>query len=371
MLFYRPDYLMMTAGPTMVSGNVLHARSKYFGNPDLDSDFFSYYKFVCHRLSQFFGTEKSKVIIMSGEGMLGLDSACASLTEKGDRVLVISNGVFGEGFKDLVEIYGGEVTLFESSWKKSIDLEALKKFLEEDSNFKYATLVHCDTPSGILNDVSPVCQLLKSKGILTVVDTVAALGGVDFRTDEWGVDVALAGSQKVFSAAPGLTMVAVSDNAWKAMESRKTPITSFYCNLLLWKDCEEKKMFPYTMPVSDIMSLGVSIDNLLSETVYRLFDRHEEMRDLSIDRLKNVGCELYLESDYSPTVTAFIPPEGISAQELIDHMRNKYKILLAGSYGPLSGKVVRIGHMGENAREDRVRFTLDCIEKSINELLNK
>ncbi|MEG2959969.1 MAG: alanine--glyoxylate aminotransferase family protein, partial [Cetobacterium sp.] len=92
MLFYRPNYLMMTAGPTTVSGNVLHARSKVFGNPDLDSDFLSYYRFVCHRLSNFLGTEKSQIIIMNGEGMLGLDSACASLTEKDDRVLVISNG---------------------------------------------------------------------------------------------------------------------------------------------------------------------------------------------------------------------------------------------------------------------------------------
>ena len=371
MLFYRPNYLMMTAGPTTVSGNVLHARSKVFGNPDLDSDFLSYYRFVCHRLSNFLGTEKSKIIIMNGEGMLGLDSACASLTENGDRVLVISNGVFGEGFKELIEPYGGKVTVFESSWKKSVDLESLKKFLNKDSNYKYATLVHCDTPSGLLNDIAPICQLLKSKGILTVVDTVAALGGVDFRTDEWGVDIALSASQKVFSAAPGLTVLAVSDDAWKAMENRSSPIPSFYCNLLLWKNIEEKKVFPYTMPASDIISFGTAVDNLLSETVYRVFDRHLEMRDLCIEKLNNIGCSLYLEENFSPTVTAFLPPVGITPAELITHMREKYNILLSGSYGPLSSSVVRIGHMGENAREDRVRFTLDCLEKSIFELKNR
>lgn len=368
MLYKSPDYLMMTAGPTTVNGNVLHSRSKVFGNPDLDSNFFSYYRFLCYKLSQFFGTEKSKVIIMSGEGMLGLDSACASLTEKGDRVLVISNGVFGEGFKELVEIYGGEVTLFESSWKKGINYEELASFLEKDSNFKFATVVHCDTPSGVLNDIGPICQLLKSKGILTVVDTVAALGGTDFRVDEWGVDIALAASQKVFSAAPGLTILTVSDDAWKAIEDRKTPIPSFYCNLSLWKDCEEKKLFPYTMPISDIISLGTALDNLLSETLYRVFDRHLEARDYCIEQLKTFGCSLYLEDNFSPTATAFLPPQGIQAQDLIDHLREEYKILLAGSYGPLHGKVVRIGHMGENARADRVRFTMEALGKAIEDL---
>jgi aspartate aminotransferase-like enzyme len=359
---------MMTAGPTTVAGNTLHSRSKVFGNPDLDPDFLSYYKFVCHRLRNFIGSNQSKILIMNGEGMLGLDAACASLTEKGDRVLVISNGFFGEGFKGLIEPYGGEVTIFESSWKKSIDLKKLEEFLEKDSNFKYATLVHCDTPSGLLNDIGPICQLLKSKGILTVVDTVAALGGVEFRMDDWKIDIALSASQKVFSAAPGLTIVAVSDDAWKAMENRTTPIPSFYCNLLLWKDIEDKKSFPYTMPASDIIGLGTAIDNLLSETLFRAFDRHEEMRDLCIKKLKEFGCSLYLEDNFSPTVTAFLPPKGIDAEDLLVHLRAKYNILLSGSYGPLAGKVIRIGHMGENAREDRVRFTLDCLEKAIIDL---
>lgn len=367
---FKPNYLMMTAGPTMVAGNTLNARSKFFGNPDLDFNFFAYYKFLCNKLSGFFGTNKSQILIMSGEGMLGLDAACASLTEKDDKVLVISNGIFGEGFKDLVEIYGGKVTLFESDWKKGIDFKKLEKFLDTNSDFKYATLVHCDTPSGVLNDIAPICKLLKSKGILTVVDTVAAIGGVEFFADEWGVDIALAASQKAFSAAPGLTILSISNEAWDAIFSRKTPIPSFYCNLALWKDWEEKKMFPYTMPASDIISLGVAIDNLISETTFRLFDRHIEMRDLCMKELKNMGCELYLESHHSPTVTAFLPPKGISADKLIDHLMKKYGVLLSGSYGCLAGKIIRIGHMGESAREDRVRFTLDCLKKSIEDLKN-
>ena len=126
-----------------------------YGNSDWDDDFFKFYEKLCKKLGKIWGAKKAKTIIMSGEGMLGLDAACASLTEKGDNVLVISNGIFGYGFKELVENYGGEVTVFETDKKRAIDKDALRVFLEKnkDKGFKYATVVHCDTPSGVFNDI--------------------------------------------------------------------------------------------------------------------------------------------------------------------------------------------------------------------------
>ena len=103
---YKANYLMMTPGPTMVRENVLKARCSFFGNPDLDPNFFAFYEELCKKTGKLFGAKKAQTIIMNGEGMLGLDTACASLTEPGDKVLVISNGIFGEGFKGLVETYG-------------------------------------------------------------------------------------------------------------------------------------------------------------------------------------------------------------------------------------------------------------------------
>lgn len=99
---YNPNYLMMTPGPTMVRKNVMEKRSEFFGNPDIDDDFFKFYDELREKTSKIFGCSKSNIVIMSGEGMVGLDSACASLCEKGDRVLIIENGLFGAGFADLV-----------------------------------------------------------------------------------------------------------------------------------------------------------------------------------------------------------------------------------------------------------------------------
>lgn len=105
---------------------------------------------------------KEDVFVLSEEGILGLEAACASLTEPGDRVLIIDNGVFGEGFKDFVKVYGGNPVLYSVNRRSDIDIDQLRAFLEKDNNFKYATIVHCDTPSGVLNNIGEICPLLKN-----------------------------------------------------------------------------------------------------------------------------------------------------------------------------------------------------------------
>ena len=303
----RANYLMMTPGPTMVRENVLHARGDYYGNSDFDPKFFEFYGQLCKKIGKIFGAKKAQTIIMAGEGMLGLDSACASLTEKGDKVLVISNGIYGAGFKELVETYGGEVTLFESEVDNKINTDKLRVFLEQnkDVGFKYATVVHCDTPSGVLNNVKDICKTLKSMGIMTVVDAVSSVGGTELKVDEWGIDIALGASQKVFSAATGLTIMTISEDAWKVIENRETPIPSFYCNLSLWRNCVEKKFFPYTMPMTAIVALGVAIDNMFEEGLDKVIERHYAAAEYTRTRLMDLGLELYLKGGYSPTITAF------------------------------------------------------------------
>lgn len=158
---------------------------------------------------------------MLGEGMIGLEAAIINLVEKGDRVLVLNNGVFGAGFADFVKFYEGEPTIYEDDFRRGFDIEKLKKFLEKDHDFKVATMVHCETPSGITNDVKSICNLLNSYGILTIVDTVSGMGGEEFDFDDYKVDIALGGSQKCISAPTGLTLVTISDRAKKAIKERK------------------------------------------------------------------------------------------------------------------------------------------------------
>ena len=356
---------IMTPGPTEVRENVRMARALATTNPDLDLQFYEFYKETCAKIGKFLKT-KNSIRILSGEGILGLEAACASLTEAGDRVLVIDNGIFGEGFADFVKMYGGEVVFFKIDRKFKIDIIELEKFLEKDHDFKYATVVHCDTPSGVLNDIDKICPLLKKNGILTVVDSVAAMGGEDIRVDEWKIDIALGASQKCISAPAGLTLLSISEDAFKSMEQRKTPIASYYCNLLVWKSYYEDKWFPYTPPISDIVGLRQAIDNILEDE--EVIQRHNSIAKATRKAVMEAGLNLYIEDGYSNTVTVIEIPKGINDKELLKQMLDEFNVFIAGSFGYLQGKVIRIGHMGENAKKDKMVYTLLALQNSLKAL---
>lgn len=357
--------IIMTPGPTQVRENVRMSRALETTNPDLDIQFYDFYKDTCENIAKFLKT-RNEVRILSGEGILGLEAACASLTEKGDRVLVIENGIFGEGFSDFIEMYGGKVVFFRGDRKKKINIDELNSFLIKDSNFKFATIVHCDTPSGVLNEISKIIPLLKKYGIITVVDSVAAMGGEELMVDDWQVDIVIGASQKCISAPPGLTFLSISEKAFNVMENRKTPIASFYCNLLVWRDYFKNKWFPYTPPISDIVGLSTAINNILNEK--DILSRHKSVAEATRKAIKESGLNLYTYDGYSNTVTVIELPKNINDKELRDIMVKDYNVFIAGSFGFLEGKVIRIGHMGENAKKDKVAYTLFALQKALEKL---
>ncbi|MBQ8856960.1 MAG: alanine--glyoxylate aminotransferase family protein [Lachnospiraceae bacterium] len=358
-------YKIMTAGPTQVKENVRMARSLETTNPDLDLAFYEFYKETCDILQEMLHSTGT-AYILSGEGILGLEAACASLTEPGDRVLVLDNGIFGKGFADFVTMYGGEAVLFTSDYQRPINPEDLKSFLEKDSDFKYATVVHCDTPSGVLNDISKICPMLAEYGILSVVDSVAGMFGEYVNVDESQIDILCGGSQKALSAPAGLTMLWVSDKAMKAMESRKVPVASFYANILTFRNYYENKWFPYTMPISDINGLRVALDNVKADE--SILERHAKIAEATRRAVQKAGLKLYLKEGYSNTVTVIEVPEGVTDEQILSTMRDKYHVMISGCFDVLAGKVIRIGHMGENARVEDMILTLEAMDKTFADL---
>lgn len=356
---------IMTPGPTQVRENVRMARSLATTNPDLDLEFYEYYKDTCDLLSELLHT-KNVCYILSGEGILGLEAACASLTEPGDRVLVLDNGIFGKGFADFVKIYGGEPVLYSADYRREFDMEALAAYLEQDHDFKYAALVHCDTPTGVQNPIEEICPLLKRYGILSVVDAVASMFGVDINVDTCQADIVCGGSQKALSAPVGLTMVCVSDEAIRVMEQRKTPIASFYANLLTFRDYYKNKWFPYTMPISDIYGLRTALENVKADK--EIHKRHADIAAATRQAVTEAGLKLYLERGYCATVTVVEVPEGVDSAVLLDTMTEKYGVMIAGCFDFLAGKVIRLGHMGENANVEDVTMMLYALECALADL---
>lgn len=356
---------IMTPGPTQVRENVRMARSLATTNPDLDLAFYDYYKDTCDLLSNLLHT-KNVSYIMSGEGILGLEAACASLTEPGDRVLVLDNGIFGKGFADFVKIYGGEPVLYTADYHQDFDVDALAAWLENDHDFKYATIVHCDTPTGVLNPIESICPLLKKYGILSVIDAVSSMFGVDIDVDACQADIVCGGSQKALSAPVGLTMVCVSADAIKAMEQRKTPIASFYANILTFRDYYKNKWFPYTMPISDIYGLRTALENVKADSA--IHQRHAKIAEATRKAVTEAGLKLYLNKGYCATVTVVEVPGGVDSAALLHTMEEQYGVMIAGCFDILAGKVIRLGHMGENANVEDVTMMLDALDHTFADL---
>lgn len=358
-------YKIMTPGPVQVPENVRLARSLSTTNADLDPQFYDEYKETCELISELLHT-KNETLILSGEGILGLETACASMTEPGDRVLILDNGIYGAGFADFVSMYGGIPVMYTKDYKNAFDVDELDAYLKEDHDFKYATVVHCDTPSGMLNDIHKICPLLKSYGIMTVTDSVSGMFGNEVNVDKAQIDILCGGSQKAVSAPPGLTFVTISDEAKKAMENRKIPIASFYCNLTIFKDYYKNLWFPYTMPISDIYGLKAAMDNIAADK--DLIKRHARIANATRKAIEAFGLKLHLESGFSDTVTVFDVPEGMTADDILERMREKHGIMLAGSFGELAGKVIRIGHMGASANVGDMLEVMSGLEETLRYL---
>ena len=331
-------------------------------NPDMEEEFFERYRNTQMLLQKIYHT-KDDVLILNGEGILGLEAACATLIEPGDKVLCIDNGIFGHGFIEFAKMYGGDVTVFKSPYDEPVDMEKLRVFLEENHDFKAATLVHCETPAGLVNPVEFICPLLKSYGILSIVDSVSSLAGEPVFMDEWKMDIVLGASQKCISAPPGLTLVGISEDAREAVKKRRTPVSSYYLNLSVFDGWYEKKWFPYSQPVSDIFALEEALNVILEED--DSVRRHGILARSVREAVLRSGLKLYAKSGYSATVTTILLPEGIPFLALKDEMVNTHHVLIGGAFDYLGNQVFRIGHMGENAREEKLYRTLKAVHYSL------
>lgn len=358
-------YKLMTPGPTQVLENVRMSRSLACTNPDLDTEFVEFYKETCELISSLLHT-KNETLILNGEGILGLEAACASLTEANDKVLILDNGIYGKGFADFVNIYQGVPEIYHADYKHTLNVDDLAAYLKDHHDFKYATVVHCDTPSGMLNDISRICPLLKQYNILTVVDSVSAMFGEPLDVDQFQIDLLCGGSQKAVSAPPGLTFVTISDDAKKAIKNRRTPIASFYANLKLFENYYETKWFPYTMPISDIYGLRTAFNNIAAD--HKLLNRHKIIGEATRNTLQAAGIKLHLKSGFSNTVTVFDTPDQVHTEWILDKMKSEHGIMLAGSFDDLAGKVIRIGHMGANATISNMIETLSALDTVLREL---
>jgi len=365
----EPVRLLMTPGPVEVSPRVLAALARpqiyhYY------KGFVDFFDETTEKMKKIFQT-KSDVIIMQGEGVLGLEAAVLNTINPGDKVLVLDNGPFGKWFGIYVENAGGKPVYLTSPNNEAFHAEKLREKLDTEKDIKAMTVIHCETPAGILNPVKDLCPIAKKRGILTIVDSVAALGGVDMKPDEWGIDICCGASQKVISAPPGLTMVSISKDGWDAIDGKKNPIKNSYVSIPDYRDTWLKaKRFPFTPLVSEIYALSEAADELLEEGLENSFKRHQMVADACRDGAEKIGMKLWARrrEDASNTVTALQIPPFTTDVEIVRGMVEKYGILIGGGYGETKGELLRIGHMGYHATLPNVIATLAAMDGTVADI---
>lgn len=352
--------MLMTPGPTELPSRVREALHRPIQNPDIDSEFISFYHALEQKLATVYQTNDS-VVIPGGEGILGLEMSVASILDPGDKILCLANGHYGNGFADFVELYDGTPIMYETDYGTPFDLDAIQE-LVSTHDFTAATMVHCETPIGVLNDLTDVLPYLQSQDILTIVDAVSSLGGTPVPVGS--IDICIGASQKCFSSPPGLTTLSVSDRAWNTIDS--TPQRSYYASIEPWKtQWIDDEWFPYTHLVSNLYALDESLDIILEEGLETVFDRHKTVAEYCRTRGRDIGLDPFPMNDElcSPTVTAF--STDTNARTIQERLQENHDITLATSLGDYESSILRVGHMGYNATMDRVRKTMDALETTI------
>lgn len=369
--FYT-DRFIMTPGPTEIPLRVKLALMRETTNPDLDPEFLEVYNETRSMLKTLLGVSSGSIYVMVGEAMLGLEAAIANTVRRGTKVLVIGNGVFGEGFVDLVKMYGGTPVLVENCdecWRRSADPTVVDRELEKHRDIEVVTLVHCDTPSAVLNNLHEIGKVVKSHGPLLVVDAVSSIGGVPVDFEGSGVDILIGGSQKVLNTPPGLTIIAISKRAWDRIN--EVDYKGFYLDLKLWRDMlDGQGVFPYTMSDVLVYALRESLKMIIEEGVENVYKRHEAAKRASWRALGALGLKPFPSSPEhsSPTVTAFEVPRGIVEEDLRRLLWAKYGVMIAGSWGRLQGKVLRVGHMGIQASRLHLIIAYTSLARALRDM---
>jgi serine---pyruvate transaminase len=282
------------------------------------------------------------VLVFAGSGTAAMESAVSNLASPGDRVLVASAGNFGERWLELARAYELDVVHLEQAWGERLDAARIG---ERAAGCAVVYVTHSETSTGVVHDVQAIADAVRPSGAALVVDAVSSLGGVELATDEWGVDVVVAGSQKALMTPPGVAFASVSERAWTLAAAARAPRYT-----LDWdraRTAQEKGDTPFTPPISLLYGLRAAVALIADRGLEAGFAHNRRLARGAREGVKALGLELFSPDDESSAmVTAFRMPDGVDGQQVYSRLRDRFGIVLAGGQGKLRGRIVRIGHMG-------------------------
>ncbi|MEP4030484.1 alanine--glyoxylate aminotransferase family protein [Roseibium polysiphoniae] len=368
----RQPTFTLTTGPVNCYPEVLQG----LAHPvlyDYDPVFQETYERVSRKLCKVMASDEPP-LILQGEPVLGLEAAAASAVSGEDTVLNLVSGVYGEGYGFWLQRYCKEFLEIRVPFNEAIDPASVEKMLAERPDIKVVAACHHDTPSGTINPVREIGEIVAKSGAIFIVDAVSSFGGMEVLPDAIKADIFVTGPNKCLGCPPGLSLLSISDAAWQKIEANPTAPSASILSLSDWKTAyKATEPFPFTPSVAEINGLEAAVDRYLEEGEQAVWARHALTAKACRAGVAAMGLGLWAASEdiASPTATSVTLPKGVTDAALRGKMREKFGVMISSGRGETHDKLVRIGHMGPTAEPLYAIVALTALGGALSELTGK
>ncbi len=356
---------LMIPGPVDAEDDVLAAMAEPT-RPHYGKEWLEVYHEVIAGLKEIFQT-RSDLLLMPGPGTAGLESALGSMMRTGEKVLVPRNGFFGHRLGTVAEGYGLEVLRVDAPQGQPLDPEAIREVLRQEPDIQALAVVHLETSTGVLNPLPEIVSVARELEVPIIVDAVSSMGGVPLPVDELGIDVCVTVANKCLACPPGVAPISVGAGAWRQIEAKPDRAHGWYLNLGTWKHYishwGQWHPYPTTMPTNVVVALRASLRRILDGGLEAHYERHRSAARRVRSVLGRLGFEALTPEAYtSPLITALYGLPGMDVEHLRRYLMEEWQVMIAGGLEDLSGKILRVGHIGKAASSDYVEHLLDGVE---------
>jgi alanine-glyoxylate transaminase / serine-glyoxylate transaminase / serine-pyruvate transaminase len=332
----------------------------------LDPFFFQVADEIRSLLGYAYSTENQFNLAVSGTGSSGMEAAVANFTEPGTKFALLTNGFFGDRLGEMARRQGGEVVRLAKGWGEAYNPQEVREFIRRERP-QVVAFVQAETSTGMFNQAKPICEAAHEVDAVTIADCVTSLGGMPVMVDENGIDIAYSCTQKGLGCPPGLAPMTVSPRALERLKARKTPVQSWYLDLQLLDTFYTGHKYHHTASATLFYALREGLAIVAEEGRENRWERHRRNHEAFVKGIEAMGMSMHVQNPADRLWTLNTPrvPDGVDDAKVRGWLLEKRGIEIAGGFGPLAGKVFRIGLMGYGSTEDNVGFILEALGEAM------